>query len=395
MSPHQLTESLPRWLTSVPDTREPVVLYQCMLSRNLAGFPFPAQSPETERQAVESLVVNALEHVNGLPAGHYYSATDMDPTIQRFLAERRLAPVEYLHSPGTRGIYIADDQSASLVVNMMDHLLIRVLAGGGTFESLWTRADALDNSLGNVLDYAFHERLGYLSSSLRMVGTGLKAAAVLHLPATAMLGEETRVAGILEQKRLSFNGLSLGESRAGVHGHAPALTTSTSLSAEIEPLPSQSLYMDMLGALQTAPEHAVGNLFVLSNQDTLGVSETECLFQLDQAVAMLTREEEAARERLLNEQRGNLMDRIGRALGIAQSARLLGMGETLMLASMIRLAAAMGLVTGCNRKALNQALLECQQAHLQLTRRLPAEPRALACERARMFRALFAGTEMN
>lgn len=395
MSPHQLAESLPRWISAMPDTPEPVVLYQCMLARNIAGFAFPWHCPDAERQAVESLVLNALDRVDDLPDGLYHSVTEMDVTTQRFLAERRLAPVEFLQAPGTRGLYIAGDQSVALVVNMVDHLLVRVLSGGGTLESVWLRTDALDNALGKVLDFSFHERLGFLTSSLRMTGTGLRVSAVLHLPAAAMLGEEARLASLMDQKRLSFNGLSLGESRIGAHGQTMPSPPRDGLAAEVEPVRFQSLYMDVLGALQTAPEHTVGNLFVLSNQDTLGISEAECCFQLDQAVALLAREEETARERLLTEQRGRLMDRIGRALGIAQSARLLGMRETLMLASMIRLAAAMGLVTGCNRNALNQALLECQQAHLQIARGLPAEPLVLAGERARMFRALFAATEMN
>ncbi|OQB42956.1 MAG: putative ATP:guanido phosphotransferase [Candidatus Hydrogenedentes bacterium ADurb.Bin179] len=395
MSPHQLAEYLPRWISAVPNTPEPVVLYQSMLARNLVGFAFPWHSPDTERQAVESLILNALTRAEGIPAGRYHSVSEMDITTQRFLAERRLAPVEFLQSPGTRGLYISEDQSVTLIVNMVDHLLIRVLSGGGTAKDIWSRTDTLDTALGKVLDYAFHDRLGYLTSSLRMAGTGLRVSVVVHLPALALLGEEARLAAVMEQKRLAFNGLSLGESRGNVHGQTSPSPPGDRLAAEIEPVRSQSLYMDVLGALQIAPEYTVGNLFVLSNQDTLGLSETETCLQLDQAIALLAREEETARERLLNEQRGPLMDRIGRALGIAQSARLLGMGETLMLASMIRLAATMGLVTGCNRNALNQALLECQQAHLQIARGLPAEPCILAGERARMFRALFAATEMN
>ncbi len=395
MSLQRLMESVPPWVSAMPNTPEPVVLYQCMVARNLAGFAFPNSCPDVERRAVESAVLSALARLENFPSGQYHSVPEMDVTSQRLIAERRLAPVEFLKDSGTRGIYIAEDQSFTLLVNMLDHVHLRVLSGGGSLENLWLVVDSLDNALGNVLEYAYQERLGYLTSSLRMVGTGVKVAIVLHLPALAMRGEEARMADVLEQKRLSFNGLSLGESRPGAQGHASASTASGGLVAEIEPVRFQSLYLDLLGALQTAPEHTVGNLFVLTHQDTLGVSETECLYQLQQAITLLVQEEEAARGRLLNGQRSLLMDRIGRALGIAQSARLLGMRETLMMASMIRLAAAMGLLTGCNRNALNQALLECQQAHLQIGHGLPADPQTLAGERARIFRSLFAHTEMN
>ena len=391
---HPLTKSIPRWVTVPQNISEPVVLCQCVLARNLAGFNFPGRCHEEERRVVESRILNVLEKIFPHSEGRYYSASDLDVNMMRFLAERRIAPYEFLGAHGTRGIYVAKEQSLTIVVNMTDHLQFRVVSSGEPLSRLWETVDALDTQFGSLLDYAYHEQLGYLTSSLRLVGTGLKFSVLLHLPAIAMLGETPRITGLLQPKRLSFRGLVLCEPRPLPATPGPVLAAG-SLAAEIEPVSFQSMYLDTLGTLQTEAEQTIGNLFLLNSQDTLGVSEGECLFQIEQAVSTLVREEEQARERLLGSQRVALMDRIGRALGIARSARLLGMREALMLASMIRLAAAMGLVTGCNRNALNLALLECQQAHLQILRGIPPEPMALATERARMFRALFAGTEMN
>lgn len=396
MSLQKLTETAPGWISTSGVTPEPVVLRQIMLARNLAGFGFPNRCPDEERHAAESRLLRAFSAARRLPPGQYHPITEMDVTVQRFIVERRLAPVEFLGAQGTRGVYVTDDQSLAILVNMSDHMVIWSLSNSGSLEEQWKVADALDNDLSRTLSYAYHERLGYLTSSLRLVGTGLKAAVLLHLPAITMLGEAPRIAALQHSWRLSFHGLSLGEPHPGVPAPArPPVFANGSLAAEVEPVPYQSLYLDASGVLQTDPVQTVGNLYVLASQDTLGVSEKDTLFQVEQAVSTVVREEEAARERLLNGHHDTLMDSIGRALGVAQSARLLGMRETLLLASMIRLAAAMGLVTGCNCNALNQALLECQQAHLQLLRGLAPEPHALAVERARMFRALFARTEMN
>ena len=392
----KLTETTPKWISAPPGTPEPVLLCQIMLTRNLAGFGFSHRCPDEERHAVESRVLSAFAAAGSLPPGQYHLISEMDATTQRLLAERRLVPFEFLGAHGTRGVYIADDQSLTVLVNMSDHLLIRALSGEGKPESQWNRLNTLDDELGGTLNYAYHERLGYLTSSLRYVGTGLKVAVVLHLPAIALSGEAQRMAGLIQAKRLSFHGLSLGEPHHGtpLSGRTP-VPAHGGLAAEIEPTSLQSLYLDVSGVLQTDPAQTVGNLYVLASQDTLGVSEDETFFQVEQAISVLVKEEENARQRLLSGRRDALMDSIGRTLGIAQGARLLGMRETLMLASMIRLAAAMGLVTGCNRNALSQALLECQQAHLQLLRGLPPDANALAVERARIFRALFARTEMN
>jgi protein arginine kinase len=394
MSIQDLTTIIPVWTKVSPNTPEPVIACQCMLVRNLAGFVFPSHAGEEERRAVESRILHALNKAGEIPPGQYHTTAEMDATTMRVLAERQLIPVEFLAATGTRGVYIAGDQSLMAIVNMTDHLLIRKLDSSAAIESLWPSLDKLDSVLGGILDYAYHERLGFLTSSLRLVGTGLKIVVLLHLPALAMRHETTRLTALSEMKGLAVSGIKIGEPYSS-NSSQSLVSPSGCLEAEVESVLSQSLYMDMLGSLYTDPVSTVGNLFTLTNGNTLGISEEECFFQMAQAVSSIVREEEMARERLLMEQRSTLMDSIGRALGIAQGARLLGMREMLTLASMMRLAAALGLLTGCSRETLNQALIECQQAHLQYMRSLPPDSRILAGERARMFRALFAGTVMN
>ncbi|MFA7693775.1 MAG: hypothetical protein WCX86_12855 [Candidatus Hydrogenedentales bacterium] len=389
---HSLTESFPRWITTTQNAPEPVILYQCSLARNLEGFNFPGRSSIEERRSIESRILNTLAVVFPDVEQSYYSSADMDTNMIRFLSERRVVPYEFLIEPGLRGVFVDQKQTLSVGVNVFDHLLFHAVSGDDTLQHLWESIDRLDSQLGKHLDYAYHERYGYLCSSLRLVGTGLNLSALLHLPAIVMTQEIPRIIELCRPRRLLFRGLSLGETKSA----APASTTAGKIPrTDVEPVLQQSLYLDAFSSFHTNLDETVGNLFLLNSQDTLGVSEGEMLFQIEQVIAAIIREEEKAREKLLSNQRERLLDHIGRALGIARSARLLGMGEALALASMIRLGTALGLASGYNQNALNRAILECQQAHLQILHEIPANPVALAAERARMFRALFSGTDLN
>lgn len=390
-----LLSRVPDWITPAPKAPEPFLFNQCILSRNMAGFLFPGQCSEEERRTIEGRVQDALTRMDNLPPGRYYSLTETDVPSLRFLVERRLAPVEFLLSSGPRGLYISDTQSFVLAVNGADHFSLRLLSGGGKMDDLWKELNQLDNGFGRFIEYAYHERLGYLTTSLTLVGTGLRVMVLLHLPALSMLGEIPRIAQRTKAKRLALRGIMLGEPR--VRGMAPQVidAVDVGLVAQVEPATRQSLYLDAAEFLAVPPENTCGNLYLLVNQDTLGVSEEECICSVEQAALRIVQDEQATRDRILSEERTLLMDRIGRALGVAQSGRLLGMAEALTLASMMRLAAALGLVTGCNCTALNQALLECQFAHLQHIRGIMPDPLRLASERSKLFRALFAGMEMN
>lgn len=394
MTVRHLTETVPAWVEATQETAEPIVSRQCTALRNLSDFVFPEHCSDDERRAIESRIVRALKQCPAIPDGHYYSVSDMNGTALRLLAERRLITYDLLYAQGPRGVYISDDQCLAVMVNAMDHVTIRATVSDGDFDSTWALVDRVDEALGGLLNFTFHERLGYLTSALRTVGTGLKLCALLHLPALAMSGRMHEMETRVTDKRLLLRGIGLGDPRCAdsATSIAPALC---SLTPDMESVSAQSFFLDVLGDLSAPVTHSAGNLFLLSNQDTLGLSERELIIHVEQALSDLVQQEEKTRQRLLREQRNALLDCFGRALGLARGARLLNLREAYQYASLIRLADAMRLIAGCDRVALGRALLECQQAHLQLMRDVPMEASGMCAERARIFRSLFTGTDIN
>lgn len=391
-----LLSHIPDWVALSPDSPEPVVAYHCSLVRNIRDFVFPSCCIDDERRAVEARVCDVLEGNPSLPKGAYYSVSDMDDVGMRLLAERRLITYEMLCAAGPRGVYISEGQSLGIMVNSSDHIVIRAIAPGGAMADAWDCVNQVDDLLGGILDFSYHERLGYLSKSLHMTGTGLRVGALLHLPGLAMMRQLHSVEESMKKQHVRLRGMVLGDPRAATAPVEDSLSGSAyGLSAIVEAGSCQCMYMDMLGALAVSPATTSGNLYMLTNQDTLGLSEVEILFQLDQAVSEIVTREEEARLHLMRDHGAGILDSIGRALGIAGGARQIGMGEALLLASLMRLAEAQGHMEGLDRLALNRLLLESQSAHLQIMRGIAPDDRTLAGARADLFRALFSDAAIN
>lgn len=392
----QLTSTIPEWLAASPDSPEPIMACQCVLARNIRDFVFPDCCIDDERRAIETRFRSLLKNNSFMAGGDYYVVSDMDNLTMRCLAERRLITYEMLCANGPRGVYITYNQSLAVMVNACDHVAIRSIMFGGKVREAWEQANRVDDALGNLLDFSYHERLGYLTRSLRMVGTGMKVSVLLHLPGLVMMRLLHDLETGLSKQRLQLSGVVLGDPRVPASPAGDALPgTAYGLAAVVEPAVCQCLYVDMLGNLKAPLAATTGNLFMLVNQDTLGFSESEILFHMKQALEEIAEREEDARRQLMRERGTMLLDSIGRALGLAGSARLMGMGEALLLASFIRLAETQGHMTGLDRNALNRLLLECQGAHLQVIRGTQPDARSLATERAALFRRLLSGTAIN
>jgi protein arginine kinase len=107
-----------------------------------------------------------------------------------------------------------------------------------------------------------------------------------------------------------------------------------------------------------------GNLFQLSNQVTLGKSESELLEHLGRLVTEVIAHERRAREVLHRDATGVVEDRVWRAWGVLVHARALELDETLNLLGGVRLGVAMGILPSVPWRTLNRLLVEVQDAHV-------------------------------
>jgi protein arginine kinase len=387
ISLHTLRQQLPQWSSCEAPEGAIALFSHCSAGRNLADFPYPQRCSEDEKSAVEAHVIHALDSLASFTDGHYYSLTDLTSQEIRFLAERRLITYEMMTATGPRGVYIDADQSLSIMVNGLDHICIRVLLAGSQLPQAWKRLNSIDNALHEELGFSFHNRLGYLTSVLGNVGTGLKAGIVVHLPALTSLGQVSRWETHAAEQHVRLLGVTIGspEDPHKPVEEVPAGQSDLIVHSDIH----QSLYSDMNGALSGSISEAQGDLYLLVNQSTLGVSEEELLFQVRQTVSEVIDAEKKCREELLSDKKSGIEDRVGRARGVAGGARVLGFAEAVNMLSSLRLGVATGVLPSLEMEDVNQLLTSSQGGHLELDSEYPCDELILNKKRASLFRANF------
>ena len=109
-----------------------------------------------------------------------------------------------------------------------------------------------------------------------------------------------------------------------------------------------------------------GNIYQISNQITLGISEEEALNNLKAVVSQIINQENLARELAYKNYKYEIQDKVFRASGVLKSAVLLSTQECLKLLSDIRLGWEMGIIKDIGSKTLNDLLIDIQPATIQM-----------------------------
>ena len=144
--------------------------------------------------------------------------------------------------------------------------------------------------------------------------------------------------------------------------HLPALVMAREMEKVIELAQCQDLAVRGLYGEGT---HASADLYQISNQVSLGVSEGDILAEVSQAASQVLALERGARENLLGRHRAELQGRIERALEMLRSTVSVSSEEALHLLSQVRLGVQVGLLKGVAVETLNELLLLTLPAHLQ------------------------------
>jgi len=110
---------------------------------------------------------------------------------------------------------------------------------------------------------------------------------------------------------------------------------------------------------------AMGNLFQISNQITLGDTEDEIISQLNKLIEKIVLNEENARQVLLQKKPGTLLDNIGRGFGILSHAYAMTSKEALNLLSFLKLGVDLGFFPAERQAEIDDLFVITQPAHLQ------------------------------
>jgi len=256
---------------------------------------------------------------------------------RQILVERHLISREHAAKGSGSGLVFNREESLCVMINEEDHLRMQALRPGLQLRQAWSAIDHLDSELEQKLDYAFNNELGYLTACPTNLGTAVRVSAMLHLPGLVLAEQINPIIQSVNKLGLAVRGL-YGEGT-----------------------------------------EALGNVFQVSNQMTLGESETTIVERLDKVLSQIIEHEENARQLLLEKKPKVVFNHIGRAYGILANAHSISSKETMNLLSLMRLGVDLGLFPVEERATVDELFIVTQPAHLQkqFLDKLSAEERDL------------------
>ena len=302
------------------------------LARNLSEYPFPGRAQSGQKKAVLTKCMDALEKVKPLHSCTSVELDELSELDRQILVEKHLISLELSQSDESGGVVLSNDRACSVMVNEEDHLRIQVLGNGLDFKKVWKLADTLDSGIESNLDYAFDSELGFLTACPTNLGTGMRASVMMHLPGLVMSKNMDKVINAVNHLGIAVRGL-FGEG-----------------------------------------SDASGSIFQISNQQTLGESESAILERLETTLDNIVHQERMAREKLMEDDGMRLTDKISRAVGALKTCFLIQSSEAMDHLSLIRLAADFGFLPEKFRALADRMFIEVQPGHVQLSAGQPIEP---------------------
>ncbi len=295
------------------------------LARNLQHQPFPMLANEMQANATIDDVFKVVKNKNfaKLKQMEVFKLNNLSELEKNILVEKHLISPLLAKESRFPAVAISEDESVSIMINEEDHIRLQVLFGGLQIREAWALANSIDDILEQELPIAFDESYGYLTNCPTNVGTGARFSVMMHLPALVLTQQINNIIQAVTQ---------IGLVVRGIYGEG---------------------------------SEAIGNLFQISNQITLGLSEKDIIDNLLAVTKQITEHEQQAQARIKKEMEIAISDRVFRSLGILTYARVIDTNEAMQRLSDIRLGIQLGLLPKIPLVILNEIMLLIQPSYLQ------------------------------
>lgn len=323
------------------------------LSRNLNRYKFPAKMGPNDGAHIRSLIQKELETLPLSKEACAVGAEGLGFLEKEFLYEHFLTPHSFQHAISSEGFVIDREGKWIAIINLQDHLQLHAIDCSGETESTWNRLTGIERELGKVLPFAFSSRFGFLTGDPSHSGTGLIASTFLHLPALIHTQSIEEIVHQLERDEVDV--------------------------------------ADIQGGI----EEPVGDVLVLSNRCTLGLSEENILHSLHSASTKLMVEEKRLRAEAKSATSSDLKDKVSRAYGLLRHSYQMEAVEAWSTLSLMKLGLDLEWIKGTTHQVLNELLITIRRAHLVCEYNQDISQDELPHRRAELIHATLGQTELT
>ncbi|ART74640.1 protein arginine kinase [Sutcliffiella horikoshii] len=343
---HFLNNAVSSWMKQEGPDSDIVLSSRVRLARNLEEMQFPTVSSNEEAQQIVAIMKQHFGEKKFQDLGEleFLLMEELNALEKRVLVEKHLISPQLAEDSAFGACLLSPNEEVSIMINEEDHIRIQCLFPGLQLNEALQVANSLDDWIEEKIDYAFDEKRGYLTSCPTNVGTGLRASVMMHLPALVLTQQMNRIVPAINQ---------LGLVVRGIYGEG---------------------------------SEALGNIFQISNQMTLGKSEEDIVQDLMGVVQQLISQERSAREALVKTSNIQLEDRVFRSYGLLAHSRIIETKEAAKCLSNVRLGIDLGYITDISRSILNELMILTQPGFLQQYAGGPLKPNERDVRRASLIR---------
>lgn len=293
------------------------------LFRNFQKFRFPSKLDTDRQKQAISLVSKDLLAAEGLLSPQLIKGEETTPLEKEYLFEHFLSNQSFIQAY-TGEAFVIDQTGLFLAtLNLHDHLHLQLIDCRGEIESAWNKLVKIEMLVGKTLGYAFSPKFGFLTADFNYCGTGLLISIYLQIP------------GLIHTEKMDeFFEKNLDDSIA-------------------------------IRGIQGDPNEIIGDVVVLQNNYTLGISEENIISSLRAFTTKILVQENSVRSEIRNSQNPEIKDKVSRAFAILiHSYRIETVEEALDALSLLKLGTEMGWVEGIDISTLNLLFFNCRRSHL-------------------------------
>lgn len=277
------------------------------LSRNITNYPFPHKLSQSESQVISNKINNIILESKDLLDEDFiaYNINEISTIEKNTLIERQIISNKFSASD-VGSIIINKDKTKCIIVNDQDHIKINIYGNEFNVEDAFIIANKIDDILASKVDYAFNDKLGYLTSCPVNAGTGLKTSILVHLPILSLQKKIDTYSNIAHKLGANIKGICNEKS------------------------------------------NILGSIYKISNQSVIGRSEKNIIESIKSLTKDIVTKEMNSRTIVQMEASIELEDEIYRSLGILQNARIISAYEAMKHLSNIKLGIEMDYIKDIN-----------------------------------------------
>ncbi len=309
------------WYLQSGKNSDVVISSRIRMARNLEDIPFVNRGNTKQLEQVLERIENITPNIGyGLK---FLRLKDMDDITKLGLIEKHIISPDFAVNNNDIGaILLNEEENICIMLNEEDHLRIQVFASGLDLEHLLDLAIEIDCAINGLTNYAYNEKYGFLTACPTNVGTGMRASVMVHLPALTATGNINKVLDVVN---------SFGMNIRGLYGEG---------------------------------SDTQGNLYQISNKQSLGISEKEIVKNLKLITEKIIEQERMARKYLVKNSI-ELEDQIYRAYGLLYHCRKMSADECKKLLSYVKLGTDLGILKELTDLKINELELYTKPANLQ------------------------------